>query len=100
MPVFITKPFTNIINWKGKFFYVQDTIIPLEYPALLNEAFRFDRKKFNDQIPLNVRDDPLYQRLARYPVDVQIFPEPILFMAGLVDRWEGSPLLPEIHCDG
>lgn len=26
--VLVTKPFANITNWKGKFFYVQDTIIP------------------------------------------------------------------------
>lgn len=70
VPVLITKPFTNITNWKGKFFYVQDTIIPLQYPALLNEAFLCYRKKFNDHLPHNIWSDPLYQRLARYPVDV------------------------------
>lgn len=100
VPVLITKPFTNITNWKGKFFYVQDTIIPSGYPALLNEAFRFDHKKFNDPLPLNVQAEPLYQRLARHPINVQTFPEPILFMAGIVDHWEGSPLSPQIHSDG
>ena len=96
----ITKPFTNKTNWKGKLFYEQDIIIPPQYPALLNESFRFDRKKFNDQLPYSDRSDPLYPCLSRNPVDVQTFLEPILFVAGLVDRWEGSPLLPKIHYEG
>ena len=38
----------------------------------------------------------MYQHLVRHFVNVQTFPEPILYMAGIVGRWEGSPLLPEI----
>ena len=37
----------------------------------------------------------MYQHLVRHFVNVQIFPEPILYMAGIVDFWEGSPLVPE-----
>ena len=42
----------------------------------------------------------MYQRLVRHPVNVQSFPEPILYMAGIVDHWEGSLMKPEIFCDG
>lgn len=100
VPYLVTKPFSNIRYWKGDFFYIQDTVIPPEYPALLDEVNRFDDKRFNDPLPYTVRRTPLYQWLARHPVDVQTFPEPILFMADIVDHWEGSPLKPEIICDG
>ena len=100
VPCLITKPFANIRKWKGLFFYVQDTIIPPKYPALLDKDFRFDEKRFDDPLPHFVRSYPLYQRLERHPFDVQTFPEPILFMAGIVDHWEGSPLKPGIMCEG
>lgn len=99
-PTILLKPFTNITDWKGSFFYIQDTIIPPEYPALVNEAYRFDKKRFNDELPYIIRRNPLYQRLVHHPVNVQSFPEPILYMAGIVDHWEGSPMKPEIVCDG
>nr|GEX39873.1 hypothetical protein [Tanacetum cinerariifolium] len=34
-----TKPFTNIHSLKGKFFYIQNTIVPDGFPTLLNEKF-------------------------------------------------------------
>ena len=46
VPTILLKPFTNITDWKGSFFYIQDTIIPSEYPALVNKAYRFDKKTF------------------------------------------------------
>jgi hypothetical protein len=46
VPTILLKPFTNITDWKGSFFYIQDTIIPLEYPALVNKAYKFDKKTF------------------------------------------------------
>ena len=95
-----TKPFSNIRYWKGDFFYIQDTIIPPEYPALLDEVNRFDDKRFNDSLPYTVRRTPLYQWLAHHLVDVQTFLEPILFVADIVDHWEGLPLKLEIICDG
>ena len=100
VPHLLTKPFSNIRNWKGQFFYVESTIIPPEYPELLAEGNRFDEKRYNDPLPYEVRSDLMYQRLARHPVDVQTFPEPILFMAGIAKSWEESPLLPEIICEG
>jgi hypothetical protein len=100
VPTILLKPFTNITDWKGSFFYIQDTIIPSEYPALVNEAYRFDKKRFNDELPYTVCRNPLYQRLVRHPVNVQSFPEPILYMAGIVDHWEDSPMKPEIVCAG
>ncbi|GJY17073.1 hypothetical protein Tco_0388564 [Tanacetum coccineum] len=60
VPDLFVKPFTNIRAWKGQFFYIQNTIVPAEYPAL---------------------------RLARHPIDVQTFPEPILYMAGITEWW-------------
>jgi hypothetical protein len=92
----VLKPFTNIRDCKGSFFYIQNTIVLSEYPALLNEEFKYDRKCFNDPLPYQVRSDPLYRRLACHPVNAQTFPEPIFYMPGIMGSWEGSPLLPEI----
>ena len=100
VPPLLLKPFTNISYWKWSLFFIQDTIIPSDYPALLDEAYRFDKRRFNDELPYTVRRNPMYQRLARHPVNVQIFPEPILYMAGIVDRWEYSPQETEIICNG
>ena len=61
VPDLLLKPITNISGWKGSFFYIQDTIIPSEYPALLDEANRFDKRHFKDEIPADVQSDPLYQ---------------------------------------
>ncbi|GJU81885.1 hypothetical protein Tco_1284250 [Tanacetum coccineum] len=44
--------------------------------------------------------DPLYQHLARHPVDVQPFPEPILHMAGIAERWARSLSKPVIMRNG
>ena len=50
----VLKPFTNIRDWKGKFFYIENTTIPSQYPALLSEEVKYDKKRLNDPIPYQV----------------------------------------------
>ena len=75
-------------------------IVPAHCLTLLDEIFQYDEKRFNDPLRYHVREDPLYHHLSRYPVDVQTFPKPILFMAQIIDHWAGSPMLPEIVYNG
>ncbi|GJR70814.1 hypothetical protein Tco_0016879 [Tanacetum coccineum] len=71
---------------------IQDSIVREEYVALLDDANKLYKKLFKDPLPYIVRRDPPYQRLACYPIDVQTFLEPILYMAGIVDHWAHNPL--------
>ncbi|GJR14081.1 hypothetical protein Tco_0796733 [Tanacetum coccineum] len=45
----LVKPITHLANWKGNFFYVENSIIPLDYPELLLESNKFDKKSFRDK---------------------------------------------------
>ncbi|GKF00101.1 hypothetical protein Tco_0023451 [Tanacetum coccineum] len=67
-------------------FFKRDNVVHAEYPALVDEANMGDRKSFKDPLSYIVRRDPLYQRLARHPIDVQTFPKQILYMAGIAER--------------
>ncbi|GJV91657.1 hypothetical protein Tco_1539470 [Tanacetum coccineum] len=51
VPYLFIKPFTNIRAGKGKFFYIQYTIVPAEYNALVDKANIDDRKFFKDPLP-------------------------------------------------
>ncbi|GKD46575.1 hypothetical protein Tco_1271220 [Tanacetum coccineum] len=51
VPYLFIKPFTNIRAGKGKFFYIQYTIVPAEYTALVDKANMDDRKFFKDPLP-------------------------------------------------
>ncbi|GJV56514.1 hypothetical protein Tco_1457519 [Tanacetum coccineum] len=57
------KVITRIEGWKGRFFFVQDSIVPAGCPKLLSKD-------------------------NRYPTNVRVFPDPILFLAGLKTSWE------------
>nr|GEV63863.1 retrotransposon protein [Tanacetum cinerariifolium] len=48
----------------------------------------WDMKCFGDKLPDNIHYNPLFQRLGRHPTSVHVFPDPILFMAGLKPLWE------------
>ncbi|GJZ98491.1 hypothetical protein Tco_0670944 [Tanacetum coccineum] len=70
------------------FFYVQDSIIPAKYPQLLFEQNKLDLKSFNNKLPPNIEENPIFQHLSRYPTSVHVFPDPIHFLAGLKPSWE------------
>nr|GEX06210.1 hypothetical protein [Tanacetum cinerariifolium] len=40
----LVKPITHLANGKGSFFYVENKIIPSDYPELLLESNKFDKK--------------------------------------------------------
>ncbi|GJR54986.1 hypothetical protein Tco_1405507 [Tanacetum coccineum] len=70
-------------GWHELFFYVQDSIIPSKYSQLLFEQNNLDSKSFKDKLPLNIEENPMFQHLGRYPMSVRVFPDPILYLAGL-----------------
>ncbi|GJZ16441.1 hypothetical protein Tco_0552118 [Tanacetum coccineum] len=49
---------------------------------------RWDMKSFGDKLPDNIHNNPFFQCLGRHPTSVRVFPDPILFMAGLKPSWE------------
>nr|GFB76309.1 hypothetical protein [Tanacetum cinerariifolium] len=100
VPIALVKPITHLADWKGSFFYVENKIIPLDYPELLLESNKFDKKSFRDKVPLHPELDPLYDQIATYPCHVRTFPDPILYLAGLKTSWKHSPKEPVIYYRG
>ncbi|GKF42278.1 hypothetical protein Tco_0125620, partial [Tanacetum coccineum] len=84
----LPKVITRIEGWHELFFYVRDSIIPAKYPQLLSEQNKLDLKSFKDKFPPNIEENPMFQRLSRYPSSVCMFLDPILFLAGLKPSWE------------
>nr|GFA00359.1 hypothetical protein [Tanacetum cinerariifolium] len=84
----LPKVITRIEGWHELFFYVQDSIIPAKYPQLLSEQNKLDLKSFNEKLPPYIKENPMFQRLSRYPTSVRVFPDPILLLAGLKPSWE------------
>nr|GEX96250.1 hypothetical protein [Tanacetum cinerariifolium] len=46
VPITVVKPITHLADWKDNFFYVENKIIPSDYPELLLESNKFDKKIF------------------------------------------------------
>ncbi|GJY19300.1 hypothetical protein Tco_0390791 [Tanacetum coccineum] len=100
IPKALTKPITHLEGWKGNFFFIENKLIPSEYLELLLEDNKLDKKSFKDIIPLQAREDPLYNQIATYPCNVWTFPDPILYLTGLKTSWEHSPKNPIIYHHG
>ncbi|GKA80496.1 hypothetical protein Tco_0787188 [Tanacetum coccineum] len=94
------KPISRLEDWKGRFLYIKDTIVPTEYLELLSEANKLDKKSFKYKTPPSISETLMYQRLARHPADVQIFPDLILYLAGLKSSWKHSALQRAIYVGG
>ncbi|GKB68874.1 hypothetical protein Tco_0930286, partial [Tanacetum coccineum] len=75
---------------------LKDSIIPAKYPQLLSEQNKLDLKSFKDKIPPNIEENPMFQRLSRYSTSVRVFPDPIIFLAGLKPSWEHGQQRPAI----
>ncbi|GJU61625.1 hypothetical protein Tco_1243460 [Tanacetum coccineum] len=90
----VTKPITHIKGWKGNFFYIENKIVHSEYPKLLLDDNKLDKKSFKDVILQHAQDDPLYYHISTYPCNVRTFPGPILCLAGLNISWKHSPKNP------
>ncbi|GJV65538.1 hypothetical protein Tco_1476366 [Tanacetum coccineum] len=73
-----------------------DSIIPAKYSQLLSKQNKLDSKSFKDKLPPNIEENPMFQRLGRYPTSVRVFPDPILFLAGLKSSWEHGQQHPAI----
>ncbi|GKB22335.1 hypothetical protein Tco_0856258 [Tanacetum coccineum] len=77
-----------------------DFIISAKYSQLLSEQNKLDLKYFKDKLPPNIEENPMFQRLGRYPTSVCVFPDPILFLAGLKSSWEHGQQHPAILVGG
>ncbi|GKE12864.1 hypothetical protein Tco_1416415 [Tanacetum coccineum] len=75
-------------------------VVPSEYPELLLEDNKLDKKSFKDVISQYVQEDPLYNIIATYPVNFQTFPDPIMYLAGLKTSWEHNLKEPIIYYCG
>ncbi|GKC65188.1 hypothetical protein Tco_1097786 [Tanacetum coccineum] len=100
VPNILPKVITRIEGWNERFFYVQDSIIPVKYSQLLSDQNKLDTKSFKDKLPPNIEEKPMFQRLGRYLTSVRIFPDPILFLAGLKSSWEHGQQRPVILVGG
>ncbi|GJS53025.1 hypothetical protein Tco_0626387 [Tanacetum coccineum] len=74
----------------------EDSIVPAKYSQLLFEQNKLDSKSFKGKLPPNIEENPMFQRLGRYPKSVCFFLNPILFLAGLKPSWEHSQQRPAI----
>ncbi|GKB44733.1 hypothetical protein Tco_0889675 [Tanacetum coccineum] len=90
----LPKVITRIEGWKGRFFFAQDFIVPVDCPELLSKDNRWDTKPFKDKLPGMIHENSFFQRLGRYPINVWTFPDPILFLAGLITFWEHDLSFP------
>ncbi|GJW49518.1 hypothetical protein Tco_0090869 [Tanacetum coccineum] len=70
-----------------------------EYPQLLLDENKLNLKSFKDKLPLNIDENPYFQRLGRYPTSVLVFDDPILFLVGLKPSWEFDQQWPAIIVD-
>ncbi|GJU41521.1 hypothetical protein Tco_1194478 [Tanacetum coccineum] len=89
---------TNINHWKTKFIFVKETLILEACPDLIT-SFRHGLVTFNFPYPDEPFDEVLRDRLICYLFEARIFPEPILYLAGLVWSWEEDPSVPSIFVD-
>ncbi|GJV02675.1 hypothetical protein Tco_1336244 [Tanacetum coccineum] len=67
VPKALHNPITYLGNWKGSFFFIENKIIPSNYPELLLGKNKLDKKSFEDKVPFNPEMDPLYDQIATYP---------------------------------
>nr|GEX39925.1 hypothetical protein [Tanacetum cinerariifolium] len=100
VPIALVNPITHWADWKGSFFYVENKIVPSDYPELLLDSYKFDKKSFRDKVHLHPELDPLYDQIATYPCHVRTFPDPILYLAGLKNTWKHSPKEHVIYYQG
>ncbi|GJX16351.1 hypothetical protein Tco_0217183 [Tanacetum coccineum] len=96
----LPKVKTRIKDWKGRFFYMQDFIVPSDCLELLSKDNRWDKKYFKDKIPPSIHKNHLYQHLSRHPINVRTFSDPILFPAGLKPSWKHGQERPAIFVGG
>ncbi|GJZ69100.1 hypothetical protein Tco_0632650 [Tanacetum coccineum] len=67
IPNHLPKDITRIKGWKGRFFFVQDSVVLANFHELLSKDNRWDTKSFRDKLPDNIHENPSFQRLGRYP---------------------------------
>ncbi|GJZ21444.1 hypothetical protein Tco_0558483 [Tanacetum coccineum] len=96
VPNLLSEVITRIKGWHEWFFYVQDSIIPAKYSQLLSKQNKLDSKSFKGKLPPNIEENPMFQRLGRYPTSVHVFPDPILLLAGLKSSWGHGQQRPVI----
>ncbi|GKD23049.1 hypothetical protein Tco_1224752 [Tanacetum coccineum] len=95
--------FVKALTAKGRFFTWRIPIL-ISF-ELEGEAFeperrnKWDSKSYKDKLPLNIKENPMFQHLGRYPTSVRVFCDPILFFAGLKPLWQYGQQRPAILVD-
>ena len=90
----------DIRDWKESFFFVKQSLIPETYPNVVSKANAKVPHQFRDIAPSTVSDKILCERLLKYPSIVQTFPEPILFLTKVAQKWEHDTQEPILVCEG
>ncbi|GJS71332.1 hypothetical protein Tco_0704173, partial [Tanacetum coccineum] len=71
-----------VICWKGRFFFVQDSIVLIDCPELLSKDNRWDTKSFKDKLPDMIHENP---NCSDYGTNIlsmfETFPDPTCFLA-------------------
>nr|GEV30829.1 hypothetical protein [Tanacetum cinerariifolium] len=88
--------FREFYNLCRAVFYVQDSIILAKYSQLVSVQNKLDSKSFKDKLPPNIKENLMFKRLGQYPTSVHVFPDYILFLAGLKPSWEHGQQQPAI----
>nr|GEV99681.1 hypothetical protein [Tanacetum cinerariifolium] len=53
VPKVLYNYITHLGNWKGSFFFIDNKIIPSDYPELLLGENKLDKKSFKDKVPFH-----------------------------------------------
>ncbi|GKD03873.1 hypothetical protein Tco_1178847 [Tanacetum coccineum] len=103
--VILLKSNQTIFDAPPRFIYRGSTLL-----VLLNSPLLLSCAKLMVVSPLSTSsegssicvklENPMFQRLGRYPTSVRVFPDPILFLAGLKPTWEYGQQRPTIMAGG
>ncbi|GJS28707.1 hypothetical protein Tco_0489327 [Tanacetum coccineum] len=90
---------SNLRNpgWKSKFIFVHEGLFSEQHSGLVT-SLRHGLGTFSFPLFSETFDVVLRSRLLHYPFEVQMFPDPVLYLAGY--SWEGSPMHLTILVDG
>ncbi|GJS93504.1 hypothetical protein Tco_0800472 [Tanacetum coccineum] len=93
----LTEFFCELLVVSPQSTFSEGSLIFVElYSQLLSDKNKLDSKSFKDKLPPNIKENPMFQGLGRYPTSVRVFPDPILFLAGLKSSCEHGQQRPVI----
>ncbi|GKG12490.1 hypothetical protein Tco_0346727 [Tanacetum coccineum] len=83
----VTEPVVPVASWKWTFFWIEDSIVPSQFPQLISRDNLFrNGVAFKDEYPNGVEVDPSFQRLVRYPSKARVYDNFALHLGGILPR--------------